>query len=624
MSLEGTTGGFDDGNGKVRKKSVQERTEKPKRELQTYKYSKMGQEDLHESIILDGAPVFITYDIENKQIKIVNRIEQQTRILIPPSHEEYPYTPYEFTKQELDVYIRLSHAESIETLYQKTLSFLKRYNDQDEYKLILIATDIMWSYFQDRFSTTHYQSVVGDNDSGKSTVDATFEALAYRCVNTTNPSAANIFRILGVVEPGQCTLVCDESRNMDESADMMSILSTGYDYSKKVPKTNTNTWKQEFFFTYGLKIIIGENSLNQHKSRGVLDRTFQYTTYPGDSQGDIKEVMNPQGDPHLKKELDDLMHFRKLMLAYRLAHYKDTIADIDIGVKRRNRELCKPYIQLFYGTNVQQEIEQTLQKFLDSKNNRKSTSQESVLLPIIIDLISTHQSATLSVSTIWDRITTTLEGQLDESGAFHTSDWKLFRNTITKLMCDKFGATKVHSNKGSVLTFVPDKLERIDRSYNAEIKIKTTLKTVRETVGNSERSTSEMSRDYDNNVNRENDSDCSDGYDGSRGSASDINDNNPMVMTATNQENSSNTIEKGQGTVPGAVTPVTAVTPSESGNNTIDTQSSLPTTIALQQRSETIQNAGDIYRSGANWYCRHCKLYDDKFYMEVHICKGYI
>ena len=162
-----------------------------------------------------------------------------------------------------------------------------------------------------------------------------------------------------------------------KSADMMSILSTGYDYSKKVPKTNTNTWKQEFFFTYGLKIIIGENSLNQHKARGVLDRTFQYTTYPGDPQGDIKEVMNPQGDPYRKRELDDLMHFRKIMLVYRLIHYKDAIPDIDISVKRRNRELCKPYIQLFYGTNVQQEVEQTLQKFLDSKNNRKSTSQES-------------------------------------------------------------------------------------------------------------------------------------------------------------------------------------------------------------------------------------------------------
>ena len=227
------------------------------------------------------------------------------------------------------------------------------------------------------------------------------------------------------------------------------------------------------------------------------------------------------------------------------------------------------------------------------------------------------------MSTIWDKITNTLEGQFDDSGAFHTSDWKLYKNTITKLMCDKFGATKVHTNKGSVLTFVPDKLERIDRSYNTEIKIKTTLKTVMENEGNS---ASEMSRNYDNNVNPENDGDGSDGYDGSRGSANDINDNNPMVVTATNQQEiSSNIIEKGQGTIPGAVTAVTAVTSTESGNNTIDTQVSIPPTTDLRQtRSETMQNAGDIYMSGANWYCRHCKLSGDKFYMQVHICKGYI
>jgi len=96
-----------------------------------------------------------------------------------------------------------------------------------------------------------------------------------------------------------------------------------------------------------------------------LDRTFQYTTYPGDPQGDIKEVMNPQGDPYRKKELDELMHFRKLMLVYRLVRSKDVIPEIDIGIKRRNKELCKPYVQLFYGSNVQKEIEETLQKFLD-------------------------------------------------------------------------------------------------------------------------------------------------------------------------------------------------------------------------------------------------------------------
>ena len=91
-------------------------------------------------------------------------------------------------------------------------------------------------------------------------------------------------------------------------------------------------------------------------------------------------------------------------------------------------------------------------------------------------------------------------------------------------------------------------------------------------------------------------------------------------------------MDKRQGTIPGAVTAVTAVTaPLESENNkdsTFEMQISLPPKITLQE-PEAIDpkiknNAGDIYRTGANWHCRHCKLSGDKFYMEVHICKGYM
>ena len=195
----------------------------------------MGQSNLHEAVILDGSPKFITYDSENEQFKFVDRIEQHTRFLVP-SYEEYPYTPYEFTDEELYDYIKRAKAENIESLYRKALSLVKHYNAQDEHKLILMAMDIVWSYFQDKFGTTHYVGIVGDNGSGKSTAGNTFEALAYRCVNETNPSPANVFRILGVVEPGQWTLVLDESRNIDQSPDMISILNTGYEYMEKGTK----------------------------------------------------------------------------------------------------------------------------------------------------------------------------------------------------------------------------------------------------------------------------------------------------------------------------------------------------------------------------------------------------
>ena len=168
----------------------------------------------------------------------------------------------------------------------------------------------------------------------------------------------------------------------------MAILRSGYDITKKVPKTNSNTWKQEWFFVYCIKIIIGEKSPNKFKAKGLLDRTLLFAPFPGDTELDIKEVTNQQESAlHLKKALAELLDFRRLMLVYRLFHFNDLIPDLDVGVKRRNKELCKPYIRLFYGSQVQAEVEQTFQTFLDSKNTKKSTSIEAILTPVIIGLV---------------------------------------------------------------------------------------------------------------------------------------------------------------------------------------------------------------------------------------------
>ena len=54
-----------------------------------------------------------------------------------------------------------------------------------------------------------------------------------------------------------------------------------------------------------------------------------------------------------------LNDFKKLMLIYRLLHFKDTIPDIDVTVEGREKELSKPIIQLFYNTEAQKEVEET-------------------------------------------------------------------------------------------------------------------------------------------------------------------------------------------------------------------------------------------------------------------------
>jgi hypothetical protein len=451
--------------------------EKKRPVVPTYKYSKIGRADLYESVILGGIPTFLRYDEKNNKIVPHQSIEEETRILRPPSLEEYPYSPYEFASlEELDEYLEYAKSKSIDSLYELALKFIKLYNDQDEHKQTLLAADTVLSYFQDKFGTTHYLGIVGDNNSGKSSIGNTFEVLGYRAVNMTSPTAPNIFRMLGMIEPGQCVLILDEADRIDESIDVMNILKSGNDFTKRVQKTNTNSWKQEYFYTYCLKLIIGEKSPNRPKAKGLLDRMLVFTVYPGYPELDIKEVMNPQGDPYRTREYNRLTSFRKLMLIYRLIHFKDPIPDIDINIQRRNKELCKPCIQLFYGTPVQQRIEQTFQTFLDIKDSKRARSLEAVLIPVIIDLVE-QEGKEVSSKDIWKFIQDSLPGELYGSDEYHIADYTLYRNTVTKLLEDKFGAEPPkHTKKGNMVLFNLDKLRKIQKSYDTDVDIKTTLK----------------------------------------------------------------------------------------------------------------------------------------------------
>jgi hypothetical protein len=53
------------------------------------------------------------------------------------------------------------------------------------------------------------------------------------------------------------------------------------------------------------------------------------------------------------------------------------VCDINIGLDGRDKELCKPLIQLFYNTKAQKEIESALQKFIEARNQRKESTIEA-------------------------------------------------------------------------------------------------------------------------------------------------------------------------------------------------------------------------------------------------------
>jgi hypothetical protein len=134
-------------------------------------------------------------------------------------------------------------------------------------------------------------------------------------------------------------------------------------------------------------------------------------------------------------------------------------------------------IHSFEGEKEKQtEVEETFQTFIDNKNSRKKGSIEAILIHVIMKLVDGKYKDVMS-SDVWDFIKENLEGETNGSNEYHTSDYTLYKNTITRLLEDMFGSEYKHTNKGGKITFRYDKLRKIEKSYYSEVKIVTKVKS---------------------------------------------------------------------------------------------------------------------------------------------------
>ena len=356
-NIDGNGNGHDSrSNKKSKSKSKDQDDPETLKTVTAYKYSNRGKDPLHEAIILKCEPCFICKDRFTNQLIIKPEINELTRIITPPVPEEYPYTPYEFRdKVELDsFYEQASKIKSKSELYKICKErFFQRYIDQDRKIIVLLSADAILTYFQDLFPIIHYTEGIGGNDVGKSSIGYVFEYTAYRVVKGVSISGANYPRILGSVEPGQCVIIEDEGDSISEDPDKLRTLKAGYEYDSRIPKTNINSPGQElkWFLPYCYKMILAEKSLSHYKAKGLIDRTFTFKCMPGRVKQSIKSVVSNtiNKSPKLIELYNEFLDFRKLMLCYRLIHYRDELPDIETNLINRNLELTGPILQLFYG-----------------------------------------------------------------------------------------------------------------------------------------------------------------------------------------------------------------------------------------------------------------------------------
>jgi len=207
---------------------------------------------------------------------------------------------------------------------------------------------------------------------------------------------------------------------------------------------------------------------------------LHWISQPGISRYDIIEVLNEESKNAEQQAIfDRLVAFRKKMMIYRLVLFSDPIANIDVGVAMRDKELVKPLLQLFYNSKCSndtlKEIVQSLQSFLDAKNEMKRNSIDEVLFAVICNLLSESSGYTLPSGLLWKTVVETLEGpgsytptkENKQNLEYEFSDYSLlYKTTIMKNIVTMLGAQVKHGKTGNAIVFSKQKAENLVKMRN--------------------------------------------------------------------------------------------------------------------------------------------------------------
>lgn len=264
-------------------------------------------------------------------------------------------------------------------------------------------------------------------------------------------------------------------------------------------------------------------------------------------------------------------------------------------------------IQLFYGTTVQHDIENTLQKFIDAKNEKKSTSLEYALVSILCNLIGTEANDSLPVSRVWQKIVTAFGGSryFDNEGndsypdEFHSTEYgTLYKRSVMKIIYDKLGAESKREGQERIrhVSFNIGELLRIEKFYDSEVRIKTTLKMADNKDNKDNRPDNTPIPKEENSVSLVANNESTDSKDMSDSTVSYLffNKSNRKDGINENTKNAKSSISVGR-------------------------------VVLVGHTINQARNAGKIHRIGHSdrFYCEDCSLSDDIYFMRDHDCSGF-
>jgi hypothetical protein len=332
---------------------------------------------------------------------------------------------------------------------------------------------------------------VGDNDTGK-TANLTFlQQTGYRAMLDVDITAANIYGFLGNFEEGQGIILEDEADDIDKKPEKMKIYKAGYNAGKKVTRTDITGFgrKTQSWNTFCFKAFTAEKAPDSNTAEGFLDRTFIFHCIRGEPAYDITEVTNPAGDNEFAGLLKELDYNRKLLFAFRLRHYQDPLPNIELSVKAREKQLCKPLLRLFQNAECKEEIGRALADMIGQKRGLKRDTLEAKILDVVTRIIEENQKTheqrnvidntqllitkwepnQISSAILFEEVAKELGGtyrRKEEDKSFETEEHGTVSHTqISRICVDKFGAEAKRTNSTRFLEFNLEKLGKAKSAY---------------------------------------------------------------------------------------------------------------------------------------------------------------
>lgn len=288
----------------------------------TYAAVYADKTSLYEAIIIHGVPTFAKISLGSRAISLCTEIQiDDNNIILPLPANLYASRPYAFdSEKELrKIEHQVKSRENLDTLFQKVKAQWNLYIDNGKEHNIMCTGDTIFTYFQDKLGTTHYDFFVGDNGTGKSNNLHMFNVLAYRNVLSSDMTAPNIYQLLGNDKHGVVTICEDEADSIDEDRAKMGIYKDGATTNVHVFRTDISFGRKQLRFkTFCFKAYAAEELPDVRRAKGFRQRCITFKCTHGSPRYDIAEVIEPGGDKKLQALLNNLFMLRNMLLVHRL------------------------------------------------------------------------------------------------------------------------------------------------------------------------------------------------------------------------------------------------------------------------------------------------------------------